>query len=356
MAPQPVTVTSQPDSVASKENEIRELKAMVKSQGETIRSLMAQMKKILAMMAQKNGGDPKTVVEVKLPEQAQQPKTKEAQKPAERKSQTWAEVARIPTKKCEQSKKALDAAGFKPVQRQLRPEQVQERSAPVEMKPVPTAVYFGGVPRVPIGALRRALLLALSGWAALHLSFVGNSALKVLCHKPLVHRLVAVMKSHKFLHLELFDPAKPLSGGDSRLKMSREAWLRRWSYNDVNTTSPVAREWYKQQFELLTKVHPSLKVEKPAPKKNQEVSKDAETSKIGETAELTQQAVEEPETEREAKNAAPQVTRTLGAQSKEVAQASESTESSISSSESKESSKGPSSSSESAEGPWGSNQ
>lgn len=64
----PVTIMSQPEAPSAKADEIKELKEMVKRQDETIRLLVVQMQKVLQLMAQKNGVDPKTVVEVKLPE------------------------------------------------------------------------------------------------------------------------------------------------------------------------------------------------------------------------------------------------------------------------------------------------
>lgn len=95
------------------------------------------------------------------------------------------------------------------------------------MKAVPTALYLGGVPRRPFRTSRRALLLALQSSATLHLSLLGSSVLEDFCHKPLVPRLVAAKKSHQIRHLELFDPARPLSSGDTKLEISRKACLCR---------------------------------------------------------------------------------------------------------------------------------
>lgn len=351
--------------LAQKNNEIAELKEIIKDQGATIRELMTQVGKltdkvtelISARAKEKETGTGRTYIE-----KASQPKAghlnqgqstaaqaperskgdQEAQKDGKTKApaqRTWADVARIPERKFEESRKALETAGFKAVPKPQRTgtQDVQPNRAPVQIKPVPIAVYFGGVPRGPIGALRRALLLALPNWAALHLSFIGNTALEVLCHKPLVPRLVAVMKAHSFRHLELFDPAKSIAGGEARLKANRQACLRRWAFNAENTRSPAAEAWYKEQADILLKLDPTLTVEKvqlkttvvetpdgtvavPTEKNTGTKEQQAGAQKQGPVATRNRNDDEKP---------ASQSSSSSGAQS-ESAQASETTEDSIS--------------------------
>ena len=73
-------------------------------------------------------------------------------------------------------------------------------------KPIIKTAHFGGVPRGPIGALCRALLLSPPKWAVVRISFIGITALEVLCHSQIVERLIATMKLVSFRHLEKYDP------------------------------------------------------------------------------------------------------------------------------------------------------
>ena len=168
---------------------------------------------------------------------------------ASRKS--WADIAKqsrpqIPTQiqsRVEETRKALLAAGFK-------------ASTP---KPKPIAVYFGKVPRGPLGSLRKALLVSLPRWAILGLSFIGNQALEVLCHAPLKDRLIATMKSLRFSHLTTYDPCTPIQGRDA--KQSRKSCFRRWSHSAASTPSDAARKWYLESASKLSDAEPILELE-----------------------------------------------------------------------------------------------
>lgn len=78
------------------------------------------------------------------------------------------------------------------------------------VQPTPKAIYSGEVPRGPIGALRRALLLSLPKWTILGISYISNTALEILCHTELVDRLIATMKLLTFRHMEKYDPRAAL--------------------------------------------------------------------------------------------------------------------------------------------------
>ena len=88
-------------------------------------------------------------------------------------------------------------------------------------KTIIMAAYFGGVPRGPIGALIRVLLLPLPNWVVLEISFIGNTALYILCHTELVERLIAMMKLLSFRHLEKYDPRGRSKGSGSALATTR---------------------------------------------------------------------------------------------------------------------------------------
>ena len=75
--------------------------------------------------------------------------------------------------------KAALAAFVRPqTQRQLRPE----------------AVYFKNAQRGSLSKLREALRISLPGEAVLHLDFIGGSLLEVICHAPLVPKLISHIK------------------------------------------------------------------------------------------------------------------------------------------------------------------
>lgn len=89
-----------------------------------------------------------------------------------------------------------------------------QRPAPpphTERSQVPVAVYFGNVPRGPIGKLKRALFECLQRWAVLSISLIGAEVTEILCNKGLVERLVATMRIFRYSHLPIYDPTITIS-------------------------------------------------------------------------------------------------------------------------------------------------
>ena len=123
--------------------------------------------------------------------------------------------------------------------------------------PSPVAVYFGGVTRGPIGSLRKALLLSVPKWAVLSLSFIGNSALEIICDRQLVDRLATTMKALGFRHLTTFNPRKSLNPSSTQLK-KHAACYRRWMSAQASIYSPAAKAWYRQEASKLASQHDFL--------------------------------------------------------------------------------------------------
>lgn len=136
-------------------------------------------------------------------------------------------------------------------------------------RPEAVAVCFGGVRRGPLGALRRALLLSLPSWAILGLSFIGNSALEILCHKPLREGLIGTLRLLKFRNLENYNPRgviSPTGPADQarRTQVHRQACYKRWQWAATNSRSQAAKEWYTSEYKALEVVDPSLNPENNA--------------------------------------------------------------------------------------------
>ena len=159
--------------------------------------------------------------------------------------------------------KNLAALGFKPVPIQRR------RPAPTgtgpaaaankeSEKPKPVPVYFGGVPRGPIGKLRAELRNCLPKWSILHLSFIGNSATEILCHEPLVDKLVGGMKLLGFRHMPNYNPLKEKNTDDATLRGKVNCY-NRWRWGAESSYSEVSRQWFKEQMEQLAKESPNVK-------------------------------------------------------------------------------------------------
>ena len=100
----------------------------------------------------------------------------------------------------------------------------------------PEAVYLENAQRGPLHKLREALRISLPGEAVLHLDFIGGSLLEVICHKPLVHKLIShvnFMSDGKMRRIS-FDPlAKPTVSKAKQAK-GKELWV-------VNTRNCLRR-------------------------------------------------------------------------------------------------------------------
>lgn len=158
----------------------------------------------------------------------------------------------------------LAAGGFAPYPAQHAP----HRRAP---RPTPVAVYFAGVPRGPVGMLRRALLAdhSLPKWALLAISFAGHDSVEILAHGPLVDSLTAVMQLLGYRLVRNYDPAAP-HGSDRTEAQARgtpsraaKACATRWHRCAHTTQGPAAKEWYQRQVEDLCKTFPALRNDLP---------------------------------------------------------------------------------------------
>ena len=72
----------------------------------------------------------------------------------------------------------------------------------------PEVVYFAKAQRGSIRKLREALWLSLPGEAVLHLDFIGSTLLEVVCHEPLVPKMIShfrYMSDGRMRHVA-FDP------------------------------------------------------------------------------------------------------------------------------------------------------
>ena len=148
-----------------------------------------------------------------------------------------------------QTMQTLKAAGFQA----QRPAPRHGPAQPYNPKPIPTPVYFGNIPRGPIGALKRALQQCLPKWAVLSISFIGTSVTEILCHRPLRERLIAGMSLLRYRHLSDYDPKKamdPTASADIH-RSFKATCLRRWTAMATRSISEVCRTWYKAQSEGL---------------------------------------------------------------------------------------------------------
>ena len=176
--------------------------------------------------------------------------------------------------------KELEKAGFAPTKAPRRRTTTTATNADgtpaqlssVILKPEPEAVYFGGIPRGPIGKLRRALRNALPKWAILSISFIGDSVTEILCHKALVQRLIAALKFMKFRHLKNYDPTSAVgdTDEDQNTIQYRGSCYHRWLNASKKTYSEVCKVWYEKQAEALMVRHPNISKSKPFPRRNRD--------------------------------------------------------------------------------------
>ncbi len=162
-----------------------------------------------------------------------------------------------------ESSKSLAAIGFRPVPGRRRkssaPGAAPENTKNHEKeKPKVTPLYFGGIPRGPIGKLRAELRKCLPKWTILHLSFIGNTVTEILCHEPLVDKLVGGMKLLGFRHIPNYDPLKEKNTDDATLR-ARVNCYNRWRWGADSSHSEVSRQWFKEKMESLAAEHPAVK-------------------------------------------------------------------------------------------------
>lgn len=139
----------------------------------------------------------------------------------------WVEIAKKPSaealpeslqRRMEESKRAFLQAGFSPAG-------PSTTGARLHLK----ASYFGGIPRGSIGALCRALHTNIPNSAVLSLSFVGTSALEILCRAPLFDKLTTGIKLLGFRRLPSFNPFSANTGPPRSEKAKLAVCYRRRS-------------------------------------------------------------------------------------------------------------------------------
>lgn len=75
----------------------------------------------------------------------------------------------------------------------FHPRRVRQRPD-AAIKPTPVAVYFGDIPRCPIGALKKALMKCLPKLAILGISFITASVTDILCLSAHKDRVIATLQ------------------------------------------------------------------------------------------------------------------------------------------------------------------
>lgn len=143
-------------------------------------------------------------------------------------------------------------------------------------KPDLKPVYFSGIPRCPVGQLRKALSTCLPNWSMLGISFIGSYACEFVCHAQYVDRLIATLKQFNYRHLPHYDPAVVKS---TTLSPEKELYLlskchARWSVLTSKVSHPTAKEWYSTMAKNLFN----------AKLKNCELSKSTEASNRAESS------------------------------------------------------------------------
>ena len=287
----PTTTTEPAAQRSGLEAENAELKATIAKQAETISRLETRIEELsglLHSLAQKiDGNQTAPVAQPTAPKptntQSEAPPSApiNSQFPplpsqaGERTRQpiSWADVARTGTEQAlpsdmqarfAKSRDALKAKGFNPMPRPAprttteNGQNGQQPPRPALAQPVPVPVYFAGVPRGPIGDLRRALLECMPKWCVLSLSFIGSSICEVLCHNTLSQRLIAGMKLLGFRHLGAYSALRP-KADDALTAKLRTACVRRWLATEAKTFSPVAKTWYSAQAEAAMAADPSIR-------------------------------------------------------------------------------------------------
>lgn len=101
--------------------------------------------------------------------------------------------------------------------------------------------------------------------ALLVLSFIGTNMVEILCHKPLLNRLIATMKRIGFRYLESFDPMKTSSKNLSH-EQAITACYRRWTQCGANTNNVHVKKFYQQSAKNIRSKHPFVKEMQPATK------------------------------------------------------------------------------------------
>ena len=103
----------------------------------------------------------------------------------------------------------------------------------------PEAIYFNNAQRGSLKKLREALRISLPGEAILHLDFIGGSLLEVMCHKPLVPKLISHIKfmSNGRMREINFDPLARTTISKDRQTTGKDLWAR----NTTNCAKRIGR-------------------------------------------------------------------------------------------------------------------
>lgn len=125
-------------------------------------------------------------------------------------------------------------------------------------EPIPATAYFAGVERGRISHFKQCLLEngSLPRWSLLGISFIGASLVEIVCHAPLLDRLIATMKILGVTHLANFDPTK--NSKNSTQVNAQRACHRRWMKCAERTNINKIKSFYLKQAENLAAAHPSI--------------------------------------------------------------------------------------------------
>lgn len=203
------------------------------------------------------------------------PAPKQAPKP----NFTWADAAKkglnaLPAglqDRVRASLQSLADSGFKAKRTEPQPNS--------EEKPEPEPVYFGNVPRGPIGQLKRSLHECLPKWAVLSISFIGAATTEILCHKPYIPRLVATMRLLRFRHLPKYDPRKSRPDTEPTIERAyKAACYQRWHKLSQSSRSPACKAWYSSQADALLLSDTGIDSVQPPSRKNKPSTEDPDST------------------------------------------------------------------------------
>lgn len=124
----------------------------------------------------------------------------------------------------------------------------------MRMKLVLETVYLQNVRRGPAGMLRKALRECLPGWAAMGLSFAGDSILEDTTDRNLMGRLIATLKVMGIVVITDFDISKAAKNeyknatGTSIESRNETATVRRLNHCIECSRNKAANAWYKKEL------------------------------------------------------------------------------------------------------------
>lgn len=107
-----------------------------------------------------------------------------------------------------------------------------------QRQPVIRAVYFSGIPRCPICALKKSFRKCLSAWAVLSICFIGKVT-EILWHLPIVDRLIPTLTILGYKVITSFDPTRYKGANENAMR----ACIARCKKLGHDLPSPAVSLW-----------------------------------------------------------------------------------------------------------------